>query len=70
MPLRGYAKSAECQCERSFTCGYCCRNMKPWLFTPRTSQQILHDAIWANYKGESPRPPGDTTSSQTQQGPL
>lgn len=28
------AKSAECQCTSSFTCGYCCRNVKPYLFTP------------------------------------
>ena len=26
--------SAECKCESNFTCGYCLRNAKPWLFTP------------------------------------
>lgn len=27
------ARSAECKCERNFTCGYCLRNAKPWHFT-------------------------------------
>ena len=27
---------ADCQCTRSFTCGYCCRNAKPYFFTPNT----------------------------------
>lgn len=27
------ARSAECKCERNFTCGYCLRNAKPWFFT-------------------------------------
>lgn len=28
------AKSARCECERSYTCGYCTRNAKPYQFTP------------------------------------
>lgn len=27
------ARSAECSCESNRTCGYCCRNAKPWFFT-------------------------------------
>lgn len=23
--------SVECECLNNFTCGYCCRNAKPWL---------------------------------------
>lgn len=43
------ARSAQCQCESSFTCGFCLRNAKPYLFTPRTHQQAMADqqaAAW------------------------
>jgi hypothetical protein len=42
------ARSVECKCEQGrFTCGYCLRNAKPWLWTPRTWAEIIHDQIWA-----------------------
>jgi hypothetical protein len=30
------ARSVECKCDARFTCGYCCRNAKPYIFTPST----------------------------------
>lgn len=39
------ARSAECQCEYNFTCGYCLRNAKPWHFTPSTNEEIIARAI-------------------------
>lgn len=27
------ARSADCRCKTSFTCGHCLRNMKPYHFT-------------------------------------
>lgn len=30
------ARSVECRCDPSFTCGYCLRNAKPWHWTPST----------------------------------
>jgi hypothetical protein len=38
------ARSAECRCDQSFTCGFCLRNAKPALFTPRTAQEAIADA--------------------------
>lgn len=40
------ARNAECRCESSFTCGYCLRNMKPWIFTPRSSAEAMRDSIY------------------------
>lgn len=31
------ARSIECKCDYNFTCGYCLRNAKPWVYTPSTS---------------------------------
>jgi hypothetical protein len=35
------AISAECKCTHNFTCGYCCRNAKPWLFTTTTTMHFF-----------------------------
>jgi hypothetical protein len=35
------AKSAECKCESSFTCGYCLRNAKPWHYTLSNGSAIV-----------------------------
>ncbi len=37
------AVSAECQCEDNFTCRYCCRNAKPYLFTPSSVMAVWKD---------------------------
>lgn len=34
------SRSAECECTYNFTCGYCLRNAKPWLFTCSTGLVI------------------------------
>jgi hypothetical protein len=34
-------RSADCKCESNFTCGYCLRNAKPWLFTPTPTKQMF-----------------------------
>ena len=31
------ARSSECTCHSDMTCGYCCRNAKPYNFTPSES---------------------------------
>ncbi len=31
------ARSADCKCTPSFTCGHCLRAAKPWHFTPSTT---------------------------------
>lgn len=41
-------RSVECQCDHSFTCGYCLRNAPPYFFTPRTWREIIHDQIGGN----------------------
>ncbi len=35
------ARPAECRCEANFTCGYCLRNAKPWLWTDCNNAQRL-----------------------------
>ena len=39
------ARNIECQCEPSFTCGYCLRNAKPYFFTPSTNEEQMARAI-------------------------
>ena len=31
------ARSINCECTYGFTCGYCCRNAKPYFFTPTSN---------------------------------
>ncbi len=33
------ARSIECKCDPRFTCGYCLRNAKPYIFTPSTAEE-------------------------------
>lgn len=41
------ARSAECRCDASFTCGYCLRNAPPYFFTPSTNAEAMARAIAA-----------------------
>lgn len=34
------ARSIECECTNSYTCGYCLRNAKPWLWTPSNVVEV------------------------------
>jgi hypothetical protein len=37
------ARSIECECTYSYTCGYCLRNAKPYFFTPSHTEVICAD---------------------------
>jgi hypothetical protein len=39
-------RPVECRCDPRFTCGFCLRNAKPWLYTPRTFAEVLHDQVY------------------------
>jgi hypothetical protein len=43
------ARNIECTCDASFTCGFCLRNAKPYFFTPRTNEEIMHAKIHADF---------------------
>ena len=47
------ARSTDCTCDASFTCGHCCRNAKPWLFTPSDSSYLFSRGIDADNKMKS-----------------
>jgi hypothetical protein len=34
------ARSADCRCERSFTCGHCLRNAPPYFFTLDSGERV------------------------------
>lgn len=46
------AKSIECRCTDSFTCGYCCRNAKPYLFTPSAPESFADYCKRKNMEAE------------------
>lgn len=33
------ARSSDCECTRSFTCGHCLSNMKPWVWSRSTPEE-------------------------------
>lgn len=35
-------RSAECRCDRSFTCGHCLANAKPYHFTPSDGSGAIY----------------------------
>lgn len=39
-----HERSAECRCNYRLTCEHCCRNVKPWFFTPDTKPNNLRRA--------------------------
>jgi hypothetical protein len=50
-------RPVECQCDARFTCGFCLRNAKPWLYTPRTFAEVLRDQIYGPPPEPSPNAP-------------
>jgi hypothetical protein len=46
------AKSAECKCERNFTCGFCLRNAKPCFFTLQDGSAIYEVTVQGTKKEE------------------